>query len=310
MSKEIKVFAPASVANVSVGFDIIGFAIEHLGDDIIARRAKTNGVTISKITGDGKKLPLEALKNTAGYAAIKFLESIGESGFPMEMEIHKKMPLKSGLGSSAASAVAGVMAANEIIGAGKSKDELLKFAVMGEELVDGAWHADNVAPSLFGNIVLIRDNKSLDLVHLPVPDDLYVLLIHPHQEIETKESRGVLSDHVSLVNHVQQNGNTAAFIVSLFNNDFALMRRSLQDIIVEPQRKHLIHGFDSIRKIAMDQDAIGFGISGAGPSMFCFCKNKEQAELVQGEIKKYFFELSKECDLFVSKINRRGAFVY
>lgn len=310
MKKTAHIFAPATVANVSVGFDILGFAIDHLGDEIIAQKGSQAGVQITGITGDGGKLPLAAAHNTAGYAAMKFLESIGEADYPLSLEIHKKMPLQSGLGSSAASAVAGVMAANEVIGAGKSKDELLRFAVMGEELVDGAWHADNIAPSLYGGFTLIRDNPSLDIIHLPAPTQLVALIIHPHHHIETKESRGVLSDQVALPQHIIQNGNTAAFISSLYTGDLALMKRALQDVIITPQRKHLIPEFAASQDIALAEDAIGFGISGAGPSMFCLCEKEAQAERIQEKIAAHFADQHMACDLFISPINLKGAFVY
>ena len=221
MAAGIKVFAPASVANVAVGYDILGFALEKPGDEIIASFSDTPGLKITKITGAKGKLPYDIEKNTAGFAAQKLLEHLGETERGINMEIHKKMPFGSGLGSSAASAVAGVMAINELLKRPLTKRELLPFAVLGEQIADGAYHADNVAPSLMGGITLIRSNKDLDVHRLHVPRGTYATVIYPEVKILTKEARGILSDQVSLEQHIQQSGNLAAFIVGLFNSDFA-----------------------------------------------------------------------------------------
>ncbi|MEZ4985951.1 MAG: homoserine kinase [Saprospiraceae bacterium] len=180
----IRIFAPATVANVAVGFDILGFAIHGPGDEIIVKKGTQPGLVITQITGTGKKqLPLEAVKNTAGVAGLQLMEFTNNAAVAIEMEIHKKMPFGSGLGSSAASAAAGVMAVNEWLGSPLSKMEILRFAVAGEEIADGAWHADNVAPSLLGGITFIRDNATLDVHALPVPDELYAAVVYPDVEI-------------------------------------------------------------------------------------------------------------------------------
>lgn len=308
MNPGVKIFAPATVANVSVGYDIMGFAIDNMGDEVIAREGTGKGIQIKRITGDGKKLPRDPMKNTASYSAYKLLEFLGEPDFPLEMEITKRMPLCSGLGSSAASAVAGVVAANYIIGSKLSKEELLKFAVMGEELVDQAWHADNIAPSLFGNWILIRDNASLDIVHLPVPRGIYVVIIHPHILIKTIDSRRVVPKQIELSQHITQAGNLASFVSSMYSNDFKLMKRALHDNIIEPHRASLIPHFEILKEMCLVNDALGFGISGAGPSMFCLCTSTIIAERIQERVEAFYELKMEECDIFITKINRTGAF--
>ena len=236
MNAGIKVFAPATVANVACGFDVLGFALESPGDEIIARFSETPGLKITKITGAKGKLPYDLENNTAGFAALKLLEHLGEEKRGIEMEIHKKMPFGSGLGSSAASAVAGVMAINELFNRPLTKREILPFAVLGEQVADGAYHADNVAPSLLGGMILIRNNKDLDVHRIHLPKGLFASVIYPEIKILTKDAREVLSDTVPLKSCIEQSGNLAGLIVGLFNSNFDLISRSLNDVIIEPQR--------------------------------------------------------------------------
>ncbi len=308
MNAGIKVFAPASVANVACGFDILGFAIDRPGDEVIARFSDTPGLRITAITGTkGKKLPYELEKNTAGYAAMRFLQHIGETKRGIEMEIHKKMPFGSGLGSSAASAVAGVMAMNELLRRPLEKRELLRFAVEGEQIADGAFHADNVAPSLIGGIILVRDNPTLDVHRLAVPKGLQAVVIHPKIEILTKDARDILSKETSLKQHIQQSGNLAGLIVGLYHSDFDLIARSLQDVIIEPQRAQLIPHFFEVKNAALEQGALGCSISGAGPSIFALCANTLIAENVGNAMQKIFYDNKINSELFVSNINQNGA---
>lgn len=307
MNSGIKVFAPASVANVACGFDILGFALEKPGDEIIARLSDRKGLVITKITGAKGKLPTELDKNTAGFAAKKLLEHLGEEDRGIELEIHKKMPFGSGLGSSAASAAAGVMAINEILKRPLTKRELLPFAVLGEQIADGAYHADNVAPSLLGGMIFIRSNESLDVHRLPIPKGLYATVIYPHVKVLTKEARAVLSDHVSFKNSITQNGNLGGLIVGLYNSDIDLISRSLNDVIVEPQRSKLIPHFSEVKESALKEGALGCSISGAGPSIFALCSNSLIAENVGLRMKEIFTDAGIENDLFISKINQEGA---
>lgn len=307
MSTGIKVFAPATVANVACGYDILGFAIEKPGDEIIIKFSDKPGLRITKITGAKGKLPYEIEKNTAGFAAQKLLEHLGEEQRGIEMEIHKKMPFGSGLGSSAASAVAGVMAINELLRCPLTKREILPFAVLGEQIADGAYHADNVAPSLLGGMILIRDNPTLDVHRLILPNGLYASVIYPHIKILTKDSREVLSDTVTLKQTIQQTGNIASLVVGLSTSNLDLIARSLQDVIIEPQRAKLIPHFYEIKEAALSQGALGCSISGAGPSIFALSANSFIAENVGNAMKKVFTDAKIENQLFVSPINHEGA---
>lgn len=306
--KEVKVFAPATVANVACGFDILGFAIEKPGDEVIARFANRKGLAITQITGiKGKKLPFEIEKNTAGYAALQLLKHLGEEEKGIELEIHKKMPFGSGLGSSAASAVGGVMAVNELLECPLNKQEVLRFAVEGEEIADGAFHADNVAPSLFGGITLIRNNQDLDVHALPVPSDLHAVVVHPKIEILTKDARAVLSTEVSLKKSIEQSGNLGGLIIGLYQSDLGLVGRSLKDVIIEPQRAVLIPNFHQVQSAAMEAGALGCSISGAGPSIFALCNSPSTAQEIGSAMQGIFSKNNIISECFSSPINQKGA---
>jgi homoserine kinase len=305
MRNGIKVFAPASVANIACGYDILGLALDKPGDEIIIRFSNKPGLHITKITGG--KLPYEVEKNTAGFAALKLLEHLGESGRGIEMEIHKKMAFGSGLGSSAASAVAGVMAVNELLKRPLIKRELLPFAVQGEHVASGAYHADNVAPSLLGGFILIRDNPTLDIHRLPSIKGLQVTVVHPNIEILTKESRSILSEQVSLKQLIQQTGSVGGLVTALFKGDLDLLKRSLIDVVIEPQRAQLIPGFYQVKEAAMNAGALGCSISGAGPSIFALCANSLIAENAGVAMEKVFRDLKVESTVFYSGINQEGA---
>lgn len=309
--KEVRVFAPATVANVAVGYDILGFAIDRPGDEIVARfNPDITGLKITNITGTGdKQLPYEVLDNTAGVAAHTLLKHLGEEDRGIELEVHKQMPFGSGLGSSAASAAGAVVAVNELLGAPLSRQSLLYFAVLGEEVADGSFHADNVAPSLVGGITLIRSNESLDIHHLPVPPNLHVAVVHPDIEILTRDARAVLSDTVSLKKAVRQTGSLASFIIALYTNDLPLLGRSLEDHIVEPQRKQLITGFDEVKAAAMVRGALGCSISGAGPSVFALCDSGYLAQAAGQGMQEAFAARGISSQLYVSPINQDGVVI-
>ncbi len=305
---EVRVFAPATVANVAVGFDILGFAFHGPGDEVVLRRSTQAGLKITTITGTGdKKLPLEPERNTAGFAALGLLRHLGQEDLGLEMEIHKKMPFGSGLGSSAASAAAGVFAANTLLGSPLSKEELLPFAVAGEEIADGAYHADNVGPALLGGILFIRENKTLDVHKLPVPEELHVAVVYPHIEVLTKDARAVLSNQLELSQHIQQNGNLGALIIGLYENNYDLIGRALEDVIIEPQRAQLISGFADVKASAITQGALGASISGAGPSVFALCRGEATAKHVAQEMKSAFQKYGIMSDGYASPINTAGA---
>lgn len=309
MSKQagIKVFAPATVGNLGVGFDIMGLALEKPGDELIARFSDKPGVQISTITGAKGQLPMDPLKNTASFAALQLLRHLGEEKLGFEFELHKKMPIGSGLGSSAASAVAGVMAVNELLKRPLEKKELLPFALQGEFLASGGMHADNVAPSLLGGVLLCRSDQEFDIQRLPIPRGLYVAVLYPHVEVLTKTARKMLSDAIPLKKHIQQSANLAGFILGMYNSDFELISRSLKDVLIEPQRKSLIPEFSSAQTAALEAGALGCSISGAGPSIFALCQNSLIAENVGLAMQKVYHNAKIESKLYISSINHEGA---
>lgn len=301
----LKVFAPASIGNVAVGFDVLGLCLDKPGDEIIIKPSRTPGVTISKITG-GKTLPMDPMKNTAGVAAQAVLDHLG-TNIGVDLEIRKRMPSGSGLGSSAASAVAGAMAVNEFLKNPLTKRELLPFAMQGEELASKAYHADNVAPSLLGGLVLIRDNATLDLHRIYTPKGVYLSLVYPNIEILTADSRAVLSDTVSLKVAIQQSANLSNFILGMMNGDLALVGRSLEDVMIEPQRAKLIPMFYEVKEAAMKAGALGCSISGAGPTIFAMSDNSFDAENIAQAMKAVFKSVKIRCKTYVSQVNNEGA---
>ena len=305
MEKKIRVFAPATVANVTCGFDVLGFALNQPGDEVIVNKNNTGKVRIIKIEGDNGKLPLEAEKNTVAIGVIQMLQHI-QSDQGIDIHLIKKMPLGSGLGSSAASAVAGVFAANELLEKPLSISELLPFVMEGERLACGTAHADNVAPSLMGGFVLIRSYDPLEIVPLPTPPDLFASVIHPHLQVNTKDARNILKKEIMLKDAVVQYGNIAGFVTGLLTSDYGLMGRSMKDIIVEPARSVLIPSFKIIKQEALSAGAIGFGISGSGPSLFSLCKGEESATKVASAMQGQFTKMGIDSNQFVSPVNRQG----
>ncbi len=303
-----RAFAPATVANVGPGFDIFGFAVDAPGDEVVARVGATRGVTIVAISGDDGRLPREAAANTAGAAAQALLAEL-EAPFGVEIELHKRMPLGSGLGSSAASAVAAVVAVNALCGSPLSRRELLPFALAGEQVScwPGAVHADNVAACLLGGITLIRGMHPLDVVRLPAPASLCCVLAHPAIEVLTAAARRVLPETVRLADAVTQWGNVAGVVAALFQSDLALLGRSLSDVIVEPARASLIPGFAAVKRAALAQGALGCGISGACPTIFALCEARAVAERVGAAMAAAFGEHGVASEVYVSGINEEGA---
>jgi len=308
--KGIKVFAPATVANMACGYDLMGFALDKPGDEIIGRLCDKPGVHITNIFGDKGRLSKVTMENTAGVAAQKFLDHLGDPKIGVEMEIYKKMPFGSGMGSSAASAAAGVMLVNELLKRPLRKRELLPFAVLGEQVADGSYHADNVGPSLLGGILFIRDNASLDFHRVACPPGLYATVVHPNIKILTKDARDILSDQLTLKQHIAQNGNLGGLIIGLQNGDFDLIKRSLQDVIIEPQRAQLIPGFYDVQEAALQENVLGCSISGAGPAIFALSNNNLIAENAGEAMQKAFLKHKIESNIYISKINKEGAILY
>ncbi len=305
----IKVFAPASIGNIGIGFDIMGLCLDRPGDEVVAHKSDTAGIKITKITGHNGKLSYDADKNTASVAVQALLKNVGAEGQGISLEVHKKMPFGSGLGSSAASAVAATYAVSELLRLGMSKRELLPFACQGEQLASGSFHADNVAPSMIGGIVLIRDHATLDVHRLHVPKGIYVAVVHPHVEILTKMAREILSPTITLHQHIQQSANIGAFIIGMYNSDIALLSRCMQDIIIEPQRASLIPGFYDVKEAALSEGALGSSISGAGPSVFAFCSSSLKAEQAGVAMQKAFAKHHLTSDIYISPINQEGAVI-
>lgn len=303
-----RAFAPATVANVSCGFDILGFAIDAMGDVVEVVRRDTPGLKVVSILGDGGRLPYEVEKNTCAVAIQAMLDAYGAQ-VGMDIYLQKGLPLGSGMGSSAASAVAALVAANELLGSPFTKNELLPFAIASEKAACGAGHADNVAPSLMGGFVLIRDYHPLDVIKLHVPKDLYCTLLHPHFELKTSDSRSVLRNQVSLRDATIQSGNVAGLIAGLYREDFSLISRSLRDVVAEPYRAVLIPGFYEIREALRNLGALGMGISGSGPTLFALCKGSENSAEIQAAAQEIYQKIGLGVDVYFSEINTRGAYL-
>jgi homoserine kinase len=307
MYKKVKAFAPATVSNVSCGFDILGFALNEPGDDVVLELTDNAGkVVITKIEGTDK-LPFDASLNTCGVAATEFLKTAGvDKKHGINIEIYKKMPLGSGLGSSAASAIAVLAGLDFMFEDILDKKELLKCAMAAEKVACGSGHADNAAPSLYGGFVLIRSYKPLDIVKLPCPEELYCIVAHPDVEILTCHARSLVPKQIELETTVAQMGNLGGFVSSLYTKDYHMMSRSMQDLLAEPYRKKLIPHFDKVKDVAMKNGAIGCGISGSGPSVFSLFYNAETLKHTAKEIQKVFTDNNIKCEVYVSKINEEG----
>lgn len=303
----IAAYAPGSVSNVACGFDVLGFALDEPGDIVIAAPQDGAGVTIAAIDGDAGRLPLDPARNTAGAAVMALLQRL-ETTRGVTLTIHKGLPLASGIGSSGASAVAAVVAANELLGRPASLELLLACAMAGEQAGCGASHPDNVAPSLYGGFVLARSANPPDIVRLPVPSGLACAVLHPRVEVETGASRALLGDEVKLKDAVRQWGNLGALVAALFNGDHALLSRSLEDVIAEPKRASLVPGFFAVQAAALAAGALGCSISGSGPSVFALASSLDVATQA-GEAMRSAFnkESAVGADLWISLVGRQGA---
>ena len=306
MEKSIQVFAPATVANVSAGYDILGFALNQPGDEVILRLNQSGKVTLDEITGDEGKLPLDPEKNVVSAVVIKYLKERNLTHLGASISLHKKMPFGSGLGSSSASSVAGLYAINQLMENPLEKIDLLPLAMGGERIACGNAHADNVAPSLLGGLVLIRSYHPLDVIPLHYPKNLYVSLVYPHVDIPTGEARKIISQRVALRDAVTQWGNVAGLVTGFITEDLDLIERSMKDVIFEPVRSVLIHYFYYIREIALENGAIGFGISGSGPTVFSICKDEQTARKVTEKVREYLRNEKVESNGYISPINPDG----
>jgi homoserine kinase len=305
----VTAFAPATVSNVACGFDVLGFALDTPGDEVTARwlSGPASGVVIEDIVGDGGRLPREAGRNTAGVAALALLSARGESR-AVGLSIKKGLPLSSGLGGSAASAVAAVVAVDALLGAGETRERLLACALDGERLGAGSAHADNIAPCLYGGFVLVRRPIPPDIVPLPVPRGLTAVVVHPDLEIETARARALLGDSVPLADAVRQWANLGALVDGLHRADFALISRALEDTIAEPRRATLVPGLAVIKQAAVEAGALGCSLSGSGPSLFALCTGTEVAahvaEAMANEVRR---QIGGEPQVYMSSISQHGA---
>jgi homoserine kinase len=299
----IKVFCPATIANVSCGFDVLGLALESVGDEMLVRKSKNPGIKISKITG--QKLPLETTKNVAGVAGLAFLENSDYTG-GFEIEIHKKIKPGSGIGSSAASSAGAVWAMNELLNKPFSKLELVRFAIQGEKLASEVAHADNVAPAIYGGFTLVRSYTPLDIVPINTPKELYATVIHPQIEVKTSDSRKILKTTISLEKGIKQWGNLGGLIAGLFTEDYKLIGRSLEDHIVEPLRSILIPEFDKVKSSSIKNGALGSGISGSGPSIFALSQGLKNAQNVGESMASVYDNVGVDYDIHISKICPAG----
>ena len=318
---EIKIFCPATIANLNCGFDVLGLCLDGIGDEMIVRKVSQKGIKITKIVG--ADLPFETEKNVAGVAALAILGALKKDGNKyvsyesnnvnyieidcgFEIEIYKNLKLGSGIGSSSASAAGAVFGINELLGKPFSRSQLVEFAMKGEVVASGSEHADNVAPCLLGGFTLVCGYKPLHVEQIISPADLFAVVLHPHIEVKTSDARAVLQPMISLKNAITQTGNLGGFIAGLYTNNYELMARSMQDVIIEPMRKHLIPNFDLVKNSALENGALGAGISGAGPSIFALCKGKTSAEKVALAMTNSFNTTTILFDVHISNINKIG----
>ena len=300
---KLKIFAPATVANVSCGFDSLGFAVESIGDEMTFTKTEEKGIKITDITGANLTYNVD---ENAASAVVKKMLNEANADFGIALTIHKGFSPGSGLGSSAASSAGAAFGANQLLGNVYSELELTKFAMFGEEVACGSPIADNVAAAIYGGFVLIRSYEPLEIIKLPVPEELRVVAIHPQVEVKTKDAREVLPKEILLKDAVTQWANVGGLISGLHSNDYNLISNSLVDIIVEPHRKQLIPFFDEVKQTAIENGALGAGISGSGPTIFALCKGDEVAAKVEQAIKETYSKTDIDFNIYNSKINNQG----
>lgn len=304
--ESITVFAPATVANVACGFDVLGFALEGLGDKLTIKKTVDEGLKLSAIYGSDH-LPLEADQNVVTVAARALIDSLDKApDFGFEFKLTKKVKPGSGLGSSASSSAAAVFGVNELLGSPYTRTELVQFAMQGEKLASGIPHADNVAPSLLGGFILVRSYDPLDVVQLDYPDDLFATIVHPQIEIKTSDAKKILREQIELKDAITQWGNIGGLVSGLGKSDYGLIGRSLQDVVAEPTRGILIPAFAEAKLVAAKNGALGCSISGSGPSIFSLCQGPEIAEKVAEAFHKLYNDIGLDNYVHTSPINTKG----
>jgi len=301
--KKIKVFSPASIANLSCGYDVLGVCLENIGDEITVKKTKNKGVTIKNIKG--QNLSTDISKNVAGVSAIALLKETNiDYGF--EIKIKKGIKPGSGIGSSAASSAGSVFAINKLIGEPFSRKELIKFAMEGEMIASGYRHADNVAAVLLGGFTFVRNSVMHDYFKLNTPIELAFAVIHPKIELKTKDSRAIVKKNVTITDMVSQSANLGAFVSGLYTENYELIGKSMNDIVIEPMRSILIPKFYETKSACLSEGALSCGISGSGPSIFALCKGVSKANNVANRMKEIYNKLDLEYDVFVSCVNDQG----
>lgn len=309
MLKKVRAFAPATIANINCGFDILGMALEKPGDEVIVKRTPDIGIKLNSFSSC-KSLSNDPDKNCVTIPIIHFLKHINlYDKIGIEVELIKNLPLGSGMGSSAASSVAGVFAVNHLLGEPLKRKELMPFILEGEAYACGTAHADNAAPSLLGGVQLVRSYEPLDIIEIEYPDKLHVVLIHPDMRIDTITARELMPQAIPMNLFVKQTGNLAGLITGLMRSDDDLIKRSLEDFVAEPVRKTLIPFFDSVKSAAIGSGALGFGISGSGPSLFALCSSSSIAEGCSIAIAENLNGLNIKHQVYVSKISKQGALI-
>ena len=300
---EIKLFSPATVANVACGFDVLGFCLDTVGDDMVIRKVDKKGIRIIHI--EGFDLPYETESNVAGVSALAMYNALNLD-FGFEIEIYKRIKPGSGIGSSAASAVGSVFGMNELLNRPFNKTQLTEFAIKGEALASKCEHADNLAPAMFGGFTLVKSVSPLQILEIPSPEDLHAVIIHPQIEIKTSEARAILPKEISLSNAINQWANFGSLIHGLHTNDYHLIKASLHDSVVEPYRSKLIPHYHEVKEAALQAGALGSGISGSGPSIFSLCKGIEVAKAIAKSMNEVYTKTNIAFDVHVSKINPAG----
>ncbi len=306
--RAVRAFAPASVSNLGCGFDVFGLALESPGDEVAVRAVAGSGIVSLAVTGSRReRVPGDPARNSAALAVRGVLDLLG-SDAGVAVELRKGVPLASGLGGSAASAVAGAVAADALLAGGLDRTGLLECALAGERGGSGANHADNVAPSLAGGLVLVLPDRPRRIVELPVPAGLTVAVAHPAAEVETRRARTVLGDTIPLAAGIRQWGNAAGLVAGFFREDWELVARCLRDAVAEPRRAKLVPGFRKVREAALAAGAVGAGLSGSGPSVFALCRERSAAKRAAAVMAAAFREeAGLASDTVVSPVNREGA---
>lgn len=302
--KKVRVFAPASIANMGCGFDVIGLALDEVGDIIEITMSEGDGLTITN--NSGVPMPEDIEMNVITPVIRYFLNRIGQKA-KIDVTICEKIYPGSGIGSSAASSAAAAFGMNELFGCPLSDEEVVLCAMEGENLASGGYHADNAAPALMGGIVLIRGYEPLDIIQLPVPGNFYCSVVHPHIVVTTKQAREILPKAVPMHDAIKQWGNVGGLIAGLYSGNIGLIGRAMQDVVAEPYRKSFIPGFDELREKILAAGALAMNISGSGPSTFALCDHRDKAEKAGRIMQEHFDSLGIGCEVYVVKVSNKGA---